>query len=59
MSAFPQLEQTCAAMRVAMADNIHAELRRLRLQNVSLKKEETKLDRRCIKVLNKPFVSLL
>ena len=48
MAAFPRLEQTCAAMGVAMADNVHAEMRRLRRQ-------ETKLDRRCIKVLNKAF----
>ena len=35
MAAFPQLEQTCAAMGVVMADNIPAEIRRLRLRNAS------------------------
>ena len=55
MAAFPQLELTCAAMGVAMADNVHAELRSLRRQNNSLKKKEAKLDKRCIKVLNKAF----
>ena len=35
MSAYSQLEQTCAAMGVVMADNIPAEIRRLRLQNAS------------------------
>ena len=55
MAAFPQLELTCAAMGVVMADNVHAELRSLRRQNNSLKKKEAKLDKRCIKVLNKAF----
>ena len=55
MSTFPQLEQTCAAMGVVMADIVHAELQRLRRQNASLKNQEAKLDKRCIKVLNKAF----
>ena len=42
-------------MGVVMADNVHAELRSLRRQNNSLKKKEAKLDKRCIKVLNKAF----
>ena len=35
MAAFPQLELTCTAMSVAMANNVDPELRRLRLRNAS------------------------
>ena len=35
MAAFPQLELTCTAMSVAMANNVDPELRRLRLHNAS------------------------
>ena len=35
MASVPQLEITCTAMGVAMANNVHPELRRLRLENAS------------------------
>ena len=35
MASVPQLELTCTAMGVAMANNVHPELRRLRLENAS------------------------